>query len=227
VSLVCAVQRISRASRTVSGDCVGLGTVARHAPHQRAAALSRAAGCSPGERIGQRLLGGPEGDLDLGSHLRFAEPEYVVGVVVSRVRRNPGVLVAEGEGVLPSTEGVGLLAAGEEGAWPCRSRLDRSPRARTGTSPPRLPSARRGRGSFSCPPGQDLAISQVTYSNVTLTDTTNGITAPGAPTQPDACSPMFAGHVSQRPAPRRGTPRKGVPSSSAAQVSASICNPAA
>jgi len=35
-----------------------------------------------------------------------------------------------------------------------------------------------GPGGFSCPSGQSLAISQVTYSNVTLTDTTNGIQAP-------------------------------------------------
>jgi hypothetical protein len=35
-----------------------------------------------------------------------------------------------------------------------------------------------GSGGFSCPPGQTMAISQVTYSNVTLTDTTNGIQAP-------------------------------------------------
>ena len=33
-----------------------------------------------------------------------------------------------------------------------------------------------GPGSFSCPPGQDLAIAQVTYTNVAITDTTNGIT---------------------------------------------------
>jgi hypothetical protein len=31
-------------------------------------------------------------------------------------------------------------------------------------------------GSFSCPSGQSLEIAQVTYTNVTVTDTTNGIT---------------------------------------------------
>jgi hypothetical protein len=33
-----------------------------------------------------------------------------------------------------------------------------------------------GPGSFSCPPGQSQAIAQVTYTNVAITDTTNGIT---------------------------------------------------
>jgi hypothetical protein len=35
-----------------------------------------------------------------------------------------------------------------------------------------------GPGSFSCPPGQRLAIAEVTYTNVAITDTTNGITEP-------------------------------------------------
>jgi len=33
-------------------------------------------------------------------------------------------------------------------------------------------------GSFSCPAGQSLEIAQVTYTNVAITDTTNGITEP-------------------------------------------------
>jgi hypothetical protein len=33
-----------------------------------------------------------------------------------------------------------------------------------------------GPGSFSCPPGQKLAIAQVSYSNVSITDTTNHVT---------------------------------------------------
>lgn len=33
-----------------------------------------------------------------------------------------------------------------------------------------------GSGGFSCPPGQTLAIAQVTYTNVAITDTTNGVT---------------------------------------------------
>jgi hypothetical protein len=33
-------------------------------------------------------------------------------------------------------------------------------------------------GGFSCPPGQDLEIAQVVYTNVAITDTTNGITEP-------------------------------------------------
>ncbi|TNC23232.1 hypothetical protein FG385_22490 [Amycolatopsis alkalitolerans] len=32
--------------------------------------------------------------------------------------------------------------------------------------------------SLTCPPGQSLQLAQVTYTNVTLTDTTNGIPAP-------------------------------------------------
>jgi hypothetical protein len=35
-----------------------------------------------------------------------------------------------------------------------------------------------GPGSFSCPSGQSLEIAQVTYTNVAITDTTNGITEP-------------------------------------------------
>jgi hypothetical protein len=35
-----------------------------------------------------------------------------------------------------------------------------------------------GPGTFSCPPGQSLEIAQVTYTNVSITDTTNDITEP-------------------------------------------------
>ena len=35
-----------------------------------------------------------------------------------------------------------------------------------------------GPGSFSCPSGQSLQIAQVSYTNVAITDTTNGITEP-------------------------------------------------
>jgi hypothetical protein len=35
-----------------------------------------------------------------------------------------------------------------------------------------------GPGSFSCPPGQSLEIAQVVYTNVAITDTTNGVTEP-------------------------------------------------
>jgi hypothetical protein len=35
-----------------------------------------------------------------------------------------------------------------------------------------------GPGGFSCPPGQSLEIAQVVYTNVSVTDTTNGITEP-------------------------------------------------
>ena len=35
-----------------------------------------------------------------------------------------------------------------------------------------------GPGGFSCPPGQTQAIAQVTYTNVAITDSTNGITEP-------------------------------------------------
>src|SRR6266487_3194244 len=60
-------------------------------------ALPRLPDAAQGERIEQRLLGGPEGDLDLDSHPRCGEAEHVAGVVVTRDRRNPGVLVAEVE----------------------------------------------------------------------------------------------------------------------------------
>ena len=33
-----------------------------------------------------------------------------------------------------------------------------------------------GPGSFSCPPGQTVTLQTITYSNVVLTDTTNGVT---------------------------------------------------
>ena len=33
-------------------------------------------------------------------------------------------------------------------------------------------------GGFSCPTGQSLEIAQVTYTNVSITDTTNGVTEP-------------------------------------------------
>jgi hypothetical protein len=33
-----------------------------------------------------------------------------------------------------------------------------------------------GAGSFSCPSGQSLQIAQVSYTNVTISDTTNGVT---------------------------------------------------
>lgn len=33
-----------------------------------------------------------------------------------------------------------------------------------------------GPGGFSCPPGQRLVVAKVTYTNVAITDTTNGIT---------------------------------------------------
>jgi hypothetical protein len=35
-----------------------------------------------------------------------------------------------------------------------------------------------GSGSFSCPPGQSLQLAQASYTNVSITDTTNGITEP-------------------------------------------------
>ena len=35
-----------------------------------------------------------------------------------------------------------------------------------------------GPGSFSCPKGQSLEIAQVTYTNVSITDSTNGVTEP-------------------------------------------------
>jgi hypothetical protein len=35
-----------------------------------------------------------------------------------------------------------------------------------------------GPGGFSCPPGQSREIAQVVYTNVSITDTTNGITEP-------------------------------------------------
>lgn len=34
-----------------------------------------------------------------------------------------------------------------------------------------------GPGTFSCPPGQSLQLAEVTYTNVAIEDTTNGVTA--------------------------------------------------
>src|SRR5262249_26536980 len=44
-----------------------------------------------------------------------------------------------------------------------------------------------GPGSFSCPHGQALEIAQVSYTNVSLTDNTNGISAPIAGTFASGC----------------------------------------
>ena len=33
-------------------------------------------------------------------------------------------------------------------------------------------------GGFSCPPGQSLQLAQASYTNVSVTDTTSGVTAP-------------------------------------------------
>lgn len=44
-----------------------------------------------------------------------------------------------------------------------------------------------GPGSFSCPSGQSLQIAQVSYTNVTITDTTNGITEPISGTFSSGC----------------------------------------
>lgn len=42
-------------------------------------------------------------------------------------------------------------------------------------------------GDFSCPNGQRLEVASVSYTNVTLTDTTNGIVAPGLGTFESGC----------------------------------------
>jgi hypothetical protein len=44
-----------------------------------------------------------------------------------------------------------------------------------------------GPGGFSCPKGQSLEIAQVTYTNVSITDTTNGVTEPIAGTFSTGC----------------------------------------
>jgi hypothetical protein len=44
-----------------------------------------------------------------------------------------------------------------------------------------------GPGSFSCPSGQSLEIASVTYTNVAITDTTNGVTEPIAGTFSTGC----------------------------------------
>lgn len=63
-----------------------------------------------------KLLCWPERDLDLDGHAgRSREAEHVGGAVMSRHRGDPGVLVGEVEGIAAAPEGVGLLAAGEEG----------------------------------------------------------------------------------------------------------------
>jgi hypothetical protein len=42
-------------------------------------------------------------------------------------------------------------------------------------------------GEFSCPNGQDLELAQVTYTNVAITDSTNGVTEPIAGTFDSGC----------------------------------------
>lgn len=44
-----------------------------------------------------------------------------------------------------------------------------------------------GSGSFTCPSGQSLELASVTYTNVTITDTTNGVTEPIAGTFTTGC----------------------------------------
>ncbi|RZT16600.1 hypothetical protein EV649_4132 [Kribbella sp. VKM Ac-2569] len=44
-----------------------------------------------------------------------------------------------------------------------------------------------GSGGFSCPSGQSLQIAQVSYANVTISDTTNGVTEPIAGTFDTGC----------------------------------------
>ncbi|WP_202624089.1 hypothetical protein [Steroidobacter agaridevorans] len=44
-----------------------------------------------------------------------------------------------------------------------------------------------GSGSFSCPPGQTMGLAQVSYTNVLLTDTTNGIASPPLADQTTGC----------------------------------------
>lgn len=44
-----------------------------------------------------------------------------------------------------------------------------------------------GPGSFSCPPGQRLELAQASYTNVSLTDTTNNVTASIAGTFSTGC----------------------------------------
>jgi hypothetical protein len=44
-----------------------------------------------------------------------------------------------------------------------------------------------GPGSFSCPPGQTLALASVTYTSVSITDSTNGITEPISGTFTTGC----------------------------------------
>jgi len=44
-----------------------------------------------------------------------------------------------------------------------------------------------GPGGFSCPPGQTLALASVTYSSVSISDTTNGITEPISGTFTTGC----------------------------------------
>src|SRR5512132_2432454 len=44
-----------------------------------------------------------------------------------------------------------------------------------------------GPGGFTCPPGQRSQIAEVTYTNVAITDTTNGVTEPIAGTFDTGC----------------------------------------
>ena len=44
-----------------------------------------------------------------------------------------------------------------------------------------------GPGSFTCPPGQSMQLASVSYSNVAITDTTNGVTQPISGTFTTGC----------------------------------------
>ena len=44
-----------------------------------------------------------------------------------------------------------------------------------------------GPGNFTCPPGQSMQLASVSYSNVAITDTTNGVTEPISGTFTTGC----------------------------------------
>ena len=53
-----------------------------------------------------------------------------------------------------------------------------------------------GAGDFSCPSGQTLVITSVSYSGISLSDDTNGVSAPGTPSSASAC--LISGAVLDR-----------------------------
>src|SRR5438876_5335057 len=95
---------------------------------------------SPGRAMKEQLLRRPERDLNLDGHAGWRrEAQNLAGAVVTRDRRVPGVQVREVGRLRDPAEGIGLLAAREEGLRSRRARRDEPTldldRAVAGTGP--------------------------------------------------------------------------------------------